>query len=266
MNDAAATIDISPLLAGATLVITRPAATAATLKRQAQTLGGITLGLPGMSLRSMDDATVARVALKNAQRADIVIFISPVAVRYAFRLLPNLSFSRATRVCAIGAGTARALKRHGLHDVQWPDQQDSEGLLALPLLAQIHGFSIALIGAPGGRDVLPDTLYKRGADLHRADVYQRVAPRLSQLHFAALAQAQPPLLTLLSSAEVLSNLQVVLPPPLFGKLAAGEGVVSSLRLAHAARAAGFARVHVAASAGVADMLAAAVNALAHHRL
>ncbi len=255
------------LFAGATLIVTRPAAVSAAFKRRITVLGGVALSVPGIGLRMTPDPAAARAALRVARGAYMAIFISPIAVRYAFALLPALRFARTTRICAMGAGTARALARRGLRGVIWPmARQDSEGLLALPELARLRGRRVVLIGAPGGRDVLPGTLRARGATLQSIHVYQRSAPRLTRRHFAALALAAPPLLILLSSAEVLDNLRAQLPAPLFARLAAGDAIVSSLRLAQAARRAGFARTHIAVSAGASDMLGAASRALAQHRL
>ena len=255
------------LFAGATLIVTRPAALSVALKRRIVAQGGAALSLPGIGLRATPGPAATRAALRKARNADMAIFISPIAVRYAFALLPTLGFARATRVCAMGAGTARALARRGVRGVIWPTtRQDSEGLLALPEFARLRGRRVVLIGAPGGRDVLPGTLRARAALLQSIHVYQRSAPRLTRRHFDALALAAPPLLTLLSSAEALHNLRAQLPVPLFARLAAGDAIVSSLRLAQAARRVGFARTHIAASAGVIDMLGAANLALAQHRL
>lgn len=258
---------MAPPLAGASVVVTRPSASASPLKRRVVALGGAALALPGVGVRAAEDAAAARSALRDARNADIAIFISPNAVRHAFALLPRLRFARATQVCAVGGATARALARRGVSGAIWPaERQDSEGLLALPLFARISRRRIVVIGAPGGRDVLPKTLRARGAMLQSIHVYQRTAPRWDRRHIGALERAAAPLLTLLSSADVLAHLRGGLPSPLFAKLAAGECIVSSLRLAQAARDAGFARVHVAASAGSHDMLAAAEAALAQHRL
>jgi uroporphyrinogen-III synthase len=256
-----------PPLAGATVIVTRPSASAAPLKRRIAALGGVALALPGVRVCATEDADAARTALRAARQADIAIFISPNAVRYAFALLPKLRFARATRVGSVGSATARALVRRGVHDVVWPSaRQDSEGLLALPQFARVSRRRVVLIGAPGGRDVLATTLRARGARVQSIQVYRRTAPRWNRRHLGALESAAPPLLTLLSSAEVLAHFGRGLPPLLFARLAAGECIVSSLRLAQAARGAGFMRVHIAASAAADDMLAAAEAALAQHRL
>ncbi len=254
-------------LAGASVVITRPTATAQTLKRRVRALGGEPIALPGLALRGAADPAAAKAALRAARDVDVVVFASPAAVTYAFALQPRLRFSRGTCVCALGAATARALARRGIGEVLWPRaRQDSEGLLALPALRRVRGRRIALIGAPGGRELLAPALRRRGARVESIHVYRRVAPSHGRRQFEALAQAPAPLVTLLSSAEALAHLRAHLPLPLYARLAAGELVVSSLRLAAAARASLFANVHIAASPTPADLVRAACGALARHRL
>ena len=110
------------------------------------------------------------------------------------------------------------------------------------------------------------TLRQRRANVEAIHVYQRSAPRLGRSQLARLEQASAPLVTLLSSAEVLMNLRSTLPLHLYASLAAGELIVSSKRLAIIASNQLFAHVHVADSAAPADLLHAACTALSRHRL
>lgn len=253
-------------LAGASVVVTRAAASAAALKRRIRALGGKPVSLPGTAVRAADDGDVAKAALLKAQTADLVIFISPMAVKFAFALR-KLRFGRQVQVAAIGAATARALQRKGLRNVVFPrDRQDSEGLLALPELRKLRGKHIALIGAPSGRELLAETLRARRARVEKIGVYQRIAPRYTARHFAELEAAAAPLLVLLTSAEALANLRAQLPLHLFARLAAGELIVSSARLAQLAQRSLFANVHLATSPLPRDLVRAAEQALARHRL
>lgn len=260
--------DVSHLpLRGACVIVTRPSEGAAPLLRRVRALGGTPLRLPGIALRPAADAPALRQALRAAQTAALAVFISPAAVRHAWRVLPTLRFSRSTRVAAVGAGTARALRRRGLTEVCVPQgAQDSTGLLADPALRGLRGAAVAVIGAPGGRDLLVPTLRRRGARVQRIDIYRRVAPRWTRRHLAALELAPRPWLLLVSSAEALAHLATALPPGLVLALRRAECVVSSARLAGLAAQHGFTRVHVAASALAADLLTAAAAALARHRL
>jgi len=254
-------------LAGASVVVTRPSTSAAALKRRIVSLGAIAIGLPGVGVRGAEDAAAARRALRAACDADFAVFVSPNAVRYAFTFWPNLRFARATQVCATGAGTQSALARRGVRAVLRPQaRQDSEGLLALAPFARVRGCRVALIGAPGGRELLREELRRRGAKVDGIDVYRRTAPRLDRRHFDALERAASPLLTLLSSAEAIAHLRARLPAPLLARLVAGTAIASSERLAAVARVAGWSDIHVAHSANAADLCETAVAALAQHRL
>ncbi len=64
---------------------------------------------------------------------------------------------------------------------------------------------------------------------------------------------------LLSSHEALQNLCRLLPLPALARLQAATAVVSSERIAAAARNAGFARIELASSALADDLLAAAAR-------
>ena len=254
-------------LAGASVVVTRPTSGAQVTKKRIRALGGEPISLPGIRIRAVDDIRAAGAALKIARTADLVVFVSPNAVKYAMKTVPTLRFARATTICAMGTATAKSLARAGFRHVVSPiDQQTTEGLIALPALKSLHGRAVAIIGAPGGRDLLAKTLKSRKARVYSVHVYQRTKPVFRKAQLDALDAAATPLITLLSSAEVLENLRESLPLPLFGKLAAGELVVSSLRLAEAARESLFGRVHIARSPAPDDLLRAACGALAHHRL
>jgi uroporphyrinogen-III synthase len=260
-------IEASGPLAGASVIVTRPAMTAAALKRRIRALGGRVIALPGVALRASADAVTAKSGLAAARAADVVIFVSPAAVKFAFARYPTLRFARATAVCAVGATTARALARRGVRAPLWPRaRQDSEGLLALPQLQKLRGKKVALVGAPGGRELLAQTLRARRARVAEIHVYDRVAPRYTRRQLAALEQAPAPVLTLLTSADALAHLQANLPLHLFARLAEGGLIVSSRRLAALARRSLFAEVRIAASPSPADLLTAAAAALARHRL
>lgn len=243
-------------LHGRVLVITRPAGTARALVRQVRALGGTPVLLPGLALRGPHDVAAVRAALCNGLADELVIFTSPAAVRHAAALAP---LRTAAMVLAVGRGTARALRRHGVLGALAPGQQDSEGLLGHPLLQDLRGHRVTLVGAPGGRGVLRVQLAARGARVHEVQVYRRVPPRLDRRHVTALLELPTSARVLLSSHEALQNLCRLLPLPALARLRATTAVVSSERMAAAARTAGFNHVELAASAVSDDMLAAAAR-------
>jgi uroporphyrinogen-III synthase len=243
-------------LAGARIAVTRPAGTGGALARRVRALGGTPLSLPGSSLRAIEDAQAARAALRAALACDIALFSSPAAVRFARRL--GVLRTRS-RVLAPGASTLRALRRAGIETAQAPAREDSEGLLALPALRDVHGRPIGIVGAAGGRGLLDRKLAARGAAVLHAHVYRRLPARLDRRHLDALRRVQGrPLYVLLSSAEALARILAGLPDASRRTLCGGTAVASSRRLASAARRAGFARVLRAASAHAEAMLATTI--------
>lgn len=252
-----ATYTAGPSLKGRTVVITRPAGTGSPLARQVRRRGGVALLLPGLSLHGAGRDSDTAAAWRTALDGDVLVFTSPAAVRFAARLHP---LQTTATVFAVGQGTARALRQHGVAEPLAPDErQDSEGLLDHPRLARLRGRRVALIGAPGGRGVLREQLASRGARLSEVHVYQRGAPRWQSRQLAAVMTLPSEARVLLSSAEALGHLQHGLPEAAFARLRLAVAVVSSERLAAAAREAGFSRITMAASAWAPDMLAAAAH-------
>jgi uroporphyrinogen-III synthase len=253
----------SHALEGATILVTRPAGTGAAIARRARSLGARAIAVPGLSLHAEHDGRAARTP---ASAFDDWIFTSPAAVRFGARILPPRRTRSRMRAFAVGDGTARALARHGIASVVPHDRSDSEGLLALAELRKVRGHRIALVGAPGGRDLIAPALRRRGARVEALHVYRREPPRLTRRHFDAIEAAGDPLITLVSSGEALGHLVALLPPPLLARLRSQVLVVSSARLAGAARESDFAEVVLARSASPRDLFAAAAAALGRHRL
>lgn len=203
------------------------------------------IALSSLRIVYLDD-DASHVALNAALACDTVVFSSPVAVRAACAsLAPNALALHGTAIAA-GSGTAAALRRAGVGNVQFPTRMDGEGVLALPSLQDVVGQAIGLVTAPGGRGVIDATLHQRGARLLRADVYRREACAIDAAAVRRLAARDAPLALMLSSGEALDALLPQLDAVALRTLHAATVVASSERLAMHARAAGFQQVRVAA--------------------
>lgn len=253
-------------LTGASVIVTRPTSTASALVNAALKLGARVVRLPGLRLCPPDDARAVAQDLTQARMADAWIFTSPAAVRFAASGMTSFEVSTPLRVFAVGAGTARALARYGVEALAPSQQHDSDGLLALPGLQALNGQRIAIIDAPGGRDVIAPALTARGAQVTRIGVYRRVAPKLTSRHFESLEHTPLPWISLVSSGEALDHLHAALPSDLLARWHAQAIVLSSERLAAQAATLGFRDRHLARSALVEDLLEAASAVLARHRL
>lgn len=241
-----------PANASTTLVSLRPAGQHGGLRRAAARYGMGLLAVSPWQLRARDDAAT-RAALGAALASPVVVFTSPAAVRAAHRLQP-LRRPAAAQWLAVGAGSANALRRAGVDQVQQPTRMDSEGLLAMPALAAAQ--RIGLVTAPGGRGMLAPALVRRGGQVLRADVYDRVPRALSAPLLARLVALTGPSALAITSAEALEHVLAQLPTEVLARWRARPAVVASARLAALARGHGFGDIVQAAGPRPAQLLAA----------
>jgi uroporphyrinogen III methyltransferase/synthase len=90
-------------------------------------------------------------------------------------------------VAAIGPGTAAALSEHGISADVVPDRFVAEGLIEA--LAGIEIGRVLVARAAQARDVLPDALRARGAEVDVLALYETVAEPLSEAQLAAVGGA-----------------------------------------------------------------------------
>lgn len=244
-------------LQGCYVISLRPVDGHASMRRAAAAQGAQVLALSPWRIARRDDATT-RASLREALAADVVVFSSPSAVRAAVRLRA-LRPRHGQAWLAVGAGTAAALRRAGVADVVAPTRMDSEGLLALPQLRELHGRRVGLVTAPGGRGVIARALVHRGAHLIRADVYARVAIAPSPRAVSRLRALRDRPWLALGSGEALQHLLTALPAEAADALRRARVLAASERLAALARDAGFAEVRVATDARPRALLEAAAG-------
>lgn len=235
----------------------RPVGAHAGLRAAVARVGGRVVAVSPWRLDTRDDADTRR-RLRAALAAPSIAFTSPAAVRAAAALQP-LHARRGQQWCAVGAGTARALRRAGIEHAVSPTRMDSEGLLALPVLRDVRGMRVGLVTAPDGRDRIAATLARRGAQLMRADVYARIAIAPSPAALARVRALPRSAWLALSSGQALQLALATWPTDAVDVLRGARVAAASERLATLARAAGFARIRVAASARPSDLVAAMLS-------
>ena len=147
--------------------------------------------------------------IKSLGEQEMLIFISPRAVDTSQPLwkayLPY--FPDKIKIAAVGQGTALALKQSGLPLTLCPQQWNSEGLLAMPELNSIKGKKIGIIRGEGGRELLAETLVKRGAMIKHFVSYRRVLPASTQTNMLLRQLKQGKIdIVICMSIEGLKNL------------------------------------------------------------
>jgi uroporphyrinogen III methyltransferase/synthase len=172
-------------LHGRTVAVTRARAQASELAARLQALGADVVEAPAIRI-------VPRVIeVPDLAGFDLVCLTSPNGVRLLFdELLASGRDARAlagARVAAIGPGTAHALADRGIRADVVPERFVAEGLLEA--LADVPVARALVARASEARDVLPDELRARGADVEILELYDTVAERLDDAQRSAVRGA-----------------------------------------------------------------------------
>ena len=183
-------------LAGVTVVVTRARAQASELAARLRTLGARALETPAIRISATSDPLPALAGF------DLICLTSANGVQQLFeRLAARGEDARAlagARVAAIGPGTARALREHGVIADIVPERFVAEGLIEA--LAEIPVSRVLIARAAGARDVLPDALAARGAQVEVVSLYETLAEPIDPALAPELARAD--YLTFTSSSTV----------------------------------------------------------------
>lgn len=230
-------------LAGLGVLITRPAEQAAALCAALAAEGARPIAFPLLEIAPPADTERMRQILARADTFDWWIFVSPTAVDRAWPALAAQYPGRA-RIAAIGPGTARALCRQGVTEITHPeDGGDSERLLALPALQNVHGLQVLIVRGEGGRPLLGDILRQRGACVEYAECYRRLPAKTNPDPLLARWRAGEIQAVVCTSAQIVAHLVACLGAAGRPWLAATPLFVPHPRVADAARAHGFRHVY-----------------------
>jgi uroporphyrinogen-III synthase len=166
-------------LAGKRILVTRARHQAGRLAEALEAAGAEVLRLPTIEIVPPETYAHLDQALHAISGFDWLIVTSAngaaaLADRIGFLSIPVERFSHL-EVAAIGPATAEALERMGLKVTAMPDHYVAEGVVRL-LSAKVAGKHVLLVRAAVARDVIPEELRKRGADIHVVDAYRTVIP------------------------------------------------------------------------------------------
>ena len=232
-------------LRGARIIITRPARQAAGLAQQIAALGGKPVMFPAIVILPPSDRSALEHAQRDLGQYDYAVFVSANAVEYGVG--DPASWPTHLVALAPGPGTATALAAVGIGNVRMPTTtMDSEGLLALPELANVKGKRIVIYRGSGGRELLGESLAERGAQVDYVECYRRVKPYGDFGTMAVAWRAGEFDALTLTSSEGLDNLWELFDDLSRPSIAATATFVPHARIAERARMLGFGRVTVTA--------------------
>lgn len=136
-------------LFGAKILLTRPRELASTMANKLRTMGAEVIELPAIKTVAIEDNKELLKALENMEKYSWIAFTSPSGVRIFFEEMDkaNIDVRRLgnVKIAALGEGTKKELKAHGLIADLMPEVYDGESL----------GAAIAKVAEPGSAILLP---------------------------------------------------------------------------------------------------------------
>jgi uroporphyrinogen III methyltransferase/synthase len=172
-------------LHGTTVAVTRARAQASGLAARLRELGADVIETPAIRIAPLPGP------VPPLDGYDLVCLTSPNGVSLLFeRLAESGRDARAlsgARVAAIGPGTAKALRAHGVIADIVPERFIAEGLVEA--LADVPVSRALIARAAEARDVLPDALRARGAEVDVLALYETVVEPLSEDELAGVERA-----------------------------------------------------------------------------
>jgi uroporphyrinogen III methyltransferase/synthase len=170
-------------LHGRSVTVTRARPQASALAGRLRDLGATVIEAPAIRTEPV------AAALPDLAGVDLVCVTSPNGAHELWARLEAAGLdARAlagARLAAIGPGTARALLEHGLRADVVPARAVAEGLVEA--LADVPVRRALLVRGREGRDVLPDALRARGADVEVLVLYETVAEPIAEAQRALAA-------------------------------------------------------------------------------
>jgi uroporphyrinogen III methyltransferase / synthase len=244
-------------LHGRRVVVTRARAQASGLAVTLRGLGAEVVELPAIRIESRIDRGEVQTVAGAIGVYELVCLTSPNGVRLLFEAMENAGLdARAlagVTVAAIGPGTARALAERGVLADVVPERFVAEGLIEALEDEEVAGARVLIARAAEARDVLPDALRERGAEVDVVALYETVREQPDPEEIEAAQQAD--YITFTSSSTVTN-----LTEALGERFPAGARIVSIGPItSETVRAAGL-EVHVEAERHDIDGLLAALLA------
>lgn len=197
-------------LHGRSVVVTRARAQASGLATTLAGLGAEVVELPAIRIEPRLNSPEVTDAIAALHTYALVCLTSPNGVRLLFDAMSKAGRdARAlagAQVAAIGPGTARALAERGIAADVVPERFVAEALVEALADLPVEGKPVLVARAAEARDVLPDALRERGAQVDVVAVYETVREQPSPAAIEAAMGAD--YLTFTSSSTVRNFLEV----------------------------------------------------------
>ncbi|MEL6116671.1 uroporphyrinogen-III synthase [Photobacterium sp. SP02] len=240
-----------------TVLITRPAPHGEALAQALAAKGIKALVQPLLAIAPGAGLLTLGDQLARLKKGDCLIAVSPHAVKMAHTYLTEkeICWPASLHYIAVGQQTAATLADACGQHVEAPQQEDSEGLLALPALMTAAGRNVLILRGNGGRELIFETLAERQAHVSYCETYARHWLALNGAVLSQQWQQQNVDSLVVTSGQQLEYLYRLMPAQAKPWLMTCHLLVPSERIARQARDIGFRHITTVGSASNATLLA-----------
>jgi uroporphyrinogen III methyltransferase/synthase len=198
-------------LSGRRVVVTRARAQASGLADRLRGLGAEVVELPAIRIEPRVGSEEVRKAVNDLHSYALVCLTSANGVRLLFEAMEEAgldarALANAT-VAAIGPGTEAELVAHGIRADVVPERFVAEALAEALADVPVQGRPVLIARAAEAREVLPESLRERGAEVDVVALYETVAERPDP---AAVEAAQAADYLTFTSSSTVRNLVAAL--------------------------------------------------------
>jgi uroporphyrinogen III methyltransferase/synthase len=180
LREAIAWLERRPLH-GVSIAVTRARSQASPIAARLRRLGAAVVEAPAIRTVSLE------ASIPDLRTYDHVVVSSPNGARELLARIRDARELAGVTVAAMGPGTARALRELGVAADVVPERSVAEGMVEA--LAERDVRRALLVRGREGRDVLPDALRERGAEVDLLLLYETVAEPLAEDALAAATGA-----------------------------------------------------------------------------
>jgi uroporphyrinogen III methyltransferase / synthase len=192
-------------LQGKRIIVTRTRQQAGSLIRALEKHRAEVLALPVIEIQDPADPAALEQAAAHAGDYDLVIFTSANGVSHFVKRRPQ---KIRGAICAIGPGTASALRRNGMRAQFIPKRYIAEGVLEALADFPLQGARVLIPRAAVARDVIPVELARLGARVEVVEAYRTVLPAGSLEKSRGITRRSADLVTFTSSSTVDNFVQL----------------------------------------------------------
>ena len=163
---------------GKKIAITRPIESTPEAIKIIEDTGGTVLVAPTLELVIINTKPLKDLC-RRADELDWLIFTSPTAILSLFKHCSDLKdrLNPSCRIAVIGPRTGKYLSEHGLEADIIPEDYTAEGLLEIFEDIDVENQNIGLPRTLAARDMLPEGLKNKGANVFLVEAYKSDLPQ-----------------------------------------------------------------------------------------